>query len=113
MNEAFNRALSVLTGVKTPITVTALIVLVFYYLIHQMMGMSVFQPLTQAESGRLLESILRKVFWLAMAGLVFGGVLFALPHFFPSRRNSSVELVDMRLNDDLSDSSGTDRSQQR
>ena len=100
--DGFQRAFATVASIKTPITVTALIVIVFYYLISQMLSLSVFTTLTQSDSSHLLEAVLSRIFWLAVLGLVFGGVLFALPYVLPNRRSGAVTLVDASLNQDLS-----------
>lgn len=100
--DGFQRALAAVASIKTPITVTALIVIVFYYLLSQVLSLGVFATLTQSDSSHLLEAVLSKVFWLAVLGLVFGGVLFAIPYVLPNRRSGEITLVDASLNQDLS-----------
>ncbi|NKK71925.1 hypothetical protein GFM13_16355 [Rhizobium leguminosarum bv. viciae] len=105
----FQKALSSLGAIRTPITVTALIIVVFYYILSQLLQLQVFSTLTQADTGHFLTAVLDKIFWLAIAGLVFGAILFALPHILPDRLKSTVELVDARINHDL----GTNHSERK
>lgn len=46
----FQKALAAVGSIKTPITVTALIVVVFYYLVRQILSLNIFSVLTQPES---------------------------------------------------------------
>ena len=98
----FQKALAAVGSVKTPITVTALIIVVFYYLVQQILSLKIFSVLTQADTYGLLHAVLDKIFWLAILGLIFGAILFALPYVFPKRLNSKVTIIDQRLNGDLS-----------
>jgi hypothetical protein len=105
--EAFHRVLAALSSVKTPITVTALTIVVFYYLVNHVLSLSVFVNLTQTDTGVVLQSILSKVFWLALAGLAFGALLFALPYILPNRRAGHVDLVSADVNPNLSNYSAS------
>jgi hypothetical protein len=97
-----HRALTAVAKIKTPVSVTALTIVVFYYIIRQLLSLNVFAPLAQGQTGALLESVLSKVFWLAIAGLIFGCISFALPYVWPDRRIGKVEILDASLNEDLS-----------
>jgi len=99
--DTFQRALASLGKIKTPLTVTALTVIVFYYLLRQILQLGIFPQMTQGGAAQFLSILLDRVFWLAVIGFVFGGVLFALPYILPDRRSGKVELLDARLNSDL------------
>jgi hypothetical protein len=72
------------------------------------LSLGVFVNLTQTD-GVVLQSILSKVFWLALAGLAFGALLFALPYILPNRRVGHVDLVSADVNPDLSNYSTSAR----
>jgi hypothetical protein len=86
--------------IRTPLTLTGLVILVLYILYQQILSLGIFSNVSESSTVTLLTSIIDKIFWLAII-CVFLGVGSYLLTLFLSRRgktlHSSVELVDSNI----------------
>jgi hypothetical protein len=99
--DRFERVIAAVSVVRTPLSITAIVLIVFYYLVQQMLSLGIFSTLTGSDTALFINNALSKVFYLAVLGLFVGAGLFALPYVAPKRRGSKVNIVDASINDDL------------
>ncbi|WP_431925422.1 hypothetical protein [Amycolatopsis tucumanensis] len=90
---------------KTPLTLAGLAVVILYLLYQQVLNLSVLSPLQGNETFTLVDSIVSKVFWLAVVAVVFGFAGFVLTALLPRRtrpKQAVVSLVGTALDPELS-----------
>jgi hypothetical protein len=110
-----------LAKVGRPLSLASLIVVVLYLLYKTILGLPVFERLSEGSTFHLLTGIVDRVFLLALVGLVLGVVSYLYSTYL-NRANRplrhGVELVDQRIDPSLttngersgSGSSGNERS---
>ncbi|WP_027934890.1 hypothetical protein [Amycolatopsis thermoflava] len=90
---------------KTPLTLAGLAVVILYLLYQQVLNLSVLSPLQGNDTFTLVDSIVSKVFWLAVVAVVFGFAGFVLTALLPRRtrpKQAVVSLVGTSLDPELS-----------
>jgi len=93
--------LFILAGkVKTPLILSGLVVSVLYGIYKQILSLDVFENIGANSTFVILQSMLEKVFWLALISIVLG-VASYLTTFVLSRKQpahkSNVSLIDASL----------------
>ncbi|GHF06159.1 hypothetical protein GCM10017786_44650 [Amycolatopsis deserti] len=94
---------------KTPLTLAGLTVVILYLLYQQVLNLSVLSPLQGNETFTLVDSIVSKVFWLAVVAVVFGFAGFVLTALLQRRtrpKRAAVSLVGTSLDPELSSPAG-------
>ena len=103
-----DKVLKLAMGIKLPLSLAALGLLIFYLIINSVLGMGIFANLSEGSTFEILNSILSFVFWIALAALIVGAILYIIPYIFPKYKKSNVEIVSSNLNVNLSESEPSD-----
>jgi hypothetical protein len=86
--------------VKTPLTLSGAVIVVLYAIYKQVLSLSVFANVGADSTFIILQSILNKLFWLALIAIVLG-VASYLTTFILGRKaptsSSNVSLIDASL----------------
>ncbi len=61
-----------LRGVRTPLTLGGLAVIVLCIIYNKILGLGIFPQLTSGEASALLTTMVDYVFWLALVAVVLG-----------------------------------------
>ncbi len=93
--------LGAIRNFRAPLSITALCLLIFYLIVRQILELGVFSQISQVGTSDFLNKLLTYIFWLSIAGLVFGLILYALPYIIPKRLAGRVEIVDVSINEEL------------
>ncbi|NIH87973.1 hypothetical protein [Amycolatopsis granulosa] len=91
---------------RTPLTLAGLTALILYLIYEQVLGLPVLTPLQSSDTFAVVDSIVSKVFWLAVLAVVLGFagfVLTALVRLRPPLKRSAVSLVSTSLDPALSE----------
>lgn len=67
---------SLLASIRTPLTVSALAIIILYGIYRQVLRLPVFQPLGRKGTLTVINAILARVFWLALCALFLGAASF-------------------------------------
>ena len=84
-------------GVRTPLTLASLIVIVFYLVLRLILNLEVFENVGQENTATILQGIIDRLFWLALAGLFLGVFAYLYTFIQGKRLSSNVKLVDASL----------------
>ncbi|OGO74867.1 MAG: hypothetical protein A3K45_03600 [Chloroflexi bacterium RIFOXYC12_FULL_59_14] len=86
--------------IKTPLTLSGLVVVILYAVYRQVLSLNIFENIGANSTFVLLQNILDKIFWLALISILLGVasylVTFILSRQAP-RSSSSVSLIDASL----------------
>ena len=94
------RVLAVAEKVKTPLSLSGVVVAVLYLIIRQILSLDLFSRIDSPSTFTLLQNLVDKLFWLAALALVLGVSSYILSTILARRvrqRESRVSLVDSRL----------------
>lgn len=98
MNE--NKLFQVATKIGTPLSLASLIVVILYLIYRTALELPIFSNLTESSTFTLLNSIVNKVFILALIALVLGVISYLYSQYLHkfysvSKKRSDVKLVDI------------------
>jgi hypothetical protein len=100
MDPKIETLVAVTNRIKTPLALSALIVIVLYGIYWQVLSLDVFEKIGSDPTFLLLQNALNKVFWLALFALILGVasylVTVILGHRIPPH-NSKVQIIDASL----------------
>ena len=90
---------AVVPKVKTPLTLAALMLVILYAVISQLLRMNVFSTVDGASTYRLLARVLDIMLYLGMTCVILATACYVLNSSLQrrSRKRSSVELIDASI----------------
>lgn len=99
MRNAVNKLSEIANRVKTPLALAGLIIVVLYAIFQQILALDIFSRLESGPTLNLLQSILNKIFWLALTSLILGVASYLIPLVLRlvGEKYSSVTLLDASL----------------
>lgn len=92
--------LNLAAKVKTPLSLTGLIIVVLYAIYRQVLSLNVFENVGSNATFLILEDILDKLFWLALVALILGIISYLVTTFLAHKKqehSSNVVLIDASL----------------
>ncbi len=100
MNSALDKILGVAAKIKTPLTLSGMIVSILYLLYKQILSLDIFENVGAISTFAIIQNILDRLFWLAILAMILG-VASYLTTFIVNRRasnsSSNVSLIDASL----------------
>jgi hypothetical protein len=100
MDSKIEKFIAITGKIRTPLALSALIVIVLYGIYQQVLSLDVFEKIGAAPTFLLLQNVLDKLFWLALLGLILGVLSYVVTLILRHRissRHSSVDLIDASL----------------
>lgn len=95
-----HKLLGVANKVKTPVALSAMVVLVLYAIYRQVLNLKVFSNIGSDPTFRLLQNVIDKMFWLALSALLLGVISYIVTFIFKKRMlvsRSAVTIIDASL----------------
>ncbi len=83
--------IKIATRIATPLSLASAIIMVLYLLYRLVLGLDIFTTLAENNTFLLLNSIVDKVFILAVVGLVLGIGSYSLHHYLPPKKQGLAE----------------------
>lgn len=102
MHETLTRLSSIAIRAKTPLGLAGIVMGVFYALVSQVLRLDIFENLGSAGTTQVINGLLDKLFYLAIASLVLAACAYCLGLYLrshPPRRRSSLELITAGLDE--------------
>jgi hypothetical protein len=90
----------ILERVRTPLSLAGIAILVLYALYRQILNLQIFSELSSDDTLLVVDSILEKVFWLALVVTILGVLSYLIAPLIKRRAErlqSSADLVDLSL----------------
>lgn len=100
MSSNLDKLMNTASKIKTPLTLSGIVIVVLYAIYRQVLSLDVFEKIGSNSTFILLQNILDKLFWLALFAIILG-VISYLTIFILGRKkpltSSSVVLIDASL----------------
>lgn len=100
MKPNLDKLMGIASKVKTPLTLSGIVVIVLYAIYRQVLSLDVFENVGANSTFVLLQNVLDRLFWLAQIAIILGVVSY-LTTFILSRKtppsSSNVSLIDASL----------------
>ncbi|CAM1371548.1 hypothetical protein [Tenacibaculum xiamenense] len=99
-----DKILNVATKIRTPLSIAGLIIIILYLIVRQILDMQIFTEVGKENSFLLINSILDKIFWLALVSLILGisSYLITILIKKKSRKTSNVSIIDSSNDEKMS-----------
>ena len=72
------KLISIANRFKTPISISALVVIVLYLIYHQILELEIFSKLDEDQTFNLINNLIYILFYLAILAIVLGVAVIAL-----------------------------------
>ena len=80
----------VLNGIRTPLTLAGLALLVFYGIVSKLLDMKIYPQLAQSSTAALLSRLLEYTFVVAIVALILGVASYLATQFVPPLRRKKA-----------------------
>jgi hypothetical protein len=100
MEEKITKLARIAVTIKTPMALSGLVMIVLYTLYRQVLNLNVFSNIGGSHTFVVIQSVLDKLFWLALVALVLGVASYittAIMRNRDGRLTSNVKLLDASL----------------
>jgi|SRR5580658_3381072 hypothetical protein len=89
--EIMGKLLAALDRVKTPLTLSGLVVIVLYGLYSQVLKLPIFAQLPASSTFVIIRDLLWYLFLLAVLAIVLGAATYIVAHFWPASNHSDPD----------------------